>query len=188
MKKVLLGVALATAGFVGQANAATVYADSIVSFDQNGTVASLDRSDPEAVKGPADGIFYSLGIGGNLVLDFGAGVRVNTPGLVSEVTFKLAGYFERMSIFVSKSLVFSDPAVATISNQTAGLPGGAALTFVSDSFRYVKLVDFSTSGVARDGFDLDSISFTEVPVPASGLLMGAALFGLGAMRRRNKKA
>lgn len=188
MKKVLLGAALATAGFVGQSNAATVYADTIVSFDQNGTVASLDRSDPEAVKGPADGIFYSLGIGGSLVLDFGSGVKVNSPGLVTEVTFRLTNYIERMSIFVSKTLDFTDPAVLTVSNQAAGLPGGATLSFVSDYFRYVKLVDFSPSGVARDGFDVDSISFTEVPVPASGLLMGAALFGLGAMRRRNKKA
>jgi hypothetical protein len=188
MKKVLLGVALATAGIVGQANAATVYAESIVSFDQNGTVVSVDRSDPEAVKGAPDGVFYSLGLGGNLVLDFGSGLRVTSPGRVTEVTLRLTNYIERMSIFVSNSLVFSDPAVATISNQAAGLPGGTTFSFVSDYFRYVKLVDFSPVVARRDGFDVDSISFTEVPVPASGLLMGAALFGLGAMRRRNKKA
>jgi hypothetical protein len=187
MKNVLFGIALATLGFAGAANAAPVYAQSIVSFDQNGTVVAADRSDPEAVKGPADGIFYSLGLGGNLILDFGVGL-VSTPGNVSEVTFRLEGYVEKMKVFVSKTLDFSAPAVATVSNQSAGLPGGATFSFATEAFRYVKLVDISPVRVGRDGFDVDTISFSAVPVPAAGLLMGSALFGFGALRRRAKKA
>lgn len=187
MKNILFGLLLAT-GVAGAAAAAPVYPVAVVSNDQNGTVVAPDRSDPNAVIGAADGIFYSLGLGGNLVLDFGE--QVGSPGMVTEVTFRLEGYIEKMEIYVSSTLDFLAAAVATVSNQSAGLPGGAVVTFSSDPFRYVKLVDISPVGKPwekRDGFDVDSISFSPVPVPAAGLLLGGALFGLGALRRRTKK-
>lgn len=185
MKNILFGLLLAT-GVAGAAAAAPVYPVAVVSNDQNGTVVAPDRSDPNAVIGAADGIFYSLGLGGNLVLDFGE--QVGSPGMVTEVTFRLEGYIEKMEIYVSSTLDFLAAAVATVSNQSAGLPGGAVVTFSSDPFRYVKLVDISPVVKGRDGFDVDSISFSPVPVPAAGLLLGGALFGLGALRRRAKKA
>lgn len=185
MKNIFFGLLLAT-GIAGAAAAAPVYPVSVVSNDQNGTIVGPGRSDPNAVIGAADGVFYSLGLGGNLVLDFGE--QVGSPGMVTEVTFRLEGYIEKMEIYVSSTLAFLDAAVATVSNQSAGLPGGAIISFSSDPFRYVKLVDISPAGVARDGFDVDSISFSPVPVPAAGLLLGGALFGLGALRRRAKKA
>lgn len=187
MKKTLLSLALAFAASTGVANAAPVYAQAIVSSDQNGTTVAPERSDANAVIGAADGVFYSLGLGGNLVLDFGVGMA-STPGAVSEVTFNLEGYIERMWVYVSKTLDFSAPAVAYVSNQQAGLPGGATLTFATEGFRYVKLVDASPVRAGRDGFDVDSISFSPVPVPAAGLMLAGAVAGLGALRRRAKKA
>jgi hypothetical protein len=187
MKKTLLGLALAFAASTGAANAAPVYAQSIVSYDQNGTVVTADRSDPEAVKGAADGVFYSLGLGGNMVLDFGSGF-VKAPGNVSEITFKLEGYIEKVRVYVSKTLDFTGAESVLVSNQQAGLPGGVSLTFAASSFRYVKLVDLSPKGYNRDGFDVDSISFSPVPVPAAGLMLAGAVAGLGALRRRAKKA
>lgn len=184
MKNIFFGLLLAT-GIAGAAAAAPVYPVSVVSNDQNG-IYDPARSDPNAVIGPADGVFYSLGLGGNLVLDFGE--QVGSPGMVTEVTFRLEGYIEKMEIYVSSTLAFLDAAVATVSNQSAGVPGGAVVSFSSDPFRYVKLVDISPVVVGRDGFDVDSISFSPVPVPAAGLLLGGALFGLGALRRRAKKA
>jgi hypothetical protein len=188
MKKLILGAVLATACFAGAASAAPVYAVAVVSNNQNATPVPVDRSNPNAVMGPADGIFYSLGLGGNLVLDFGPDM-VTSPGFVSEVTFKLAHYIESMQVFVSKTLTFSNPSVATVTNQTAGLPGGATFSFNTSSFRYVKLVDTSPVFAGRDGFDVDTISFSPlpVPVPAAGLLLGGALFGFGALRRRGQK-
>lgn len=186
MKNIFFGLLLAT-GIAGAAAAAPVYPVSVVSYDQNGTIADPSRSDPNAVIGAADGVFYSLGLGGNLVLDFGVGMATS-PGAVSEVTFRLEGYIEKMEVYVSSTLAFLDAAVATVSNQSAGLPGGTTVSFTTDPFRYVKLVDISPAGKGRDGFDVDSISFSPVPVPAAGLLLGGALFGLGALRRRAKKA
>jgi hypothetical protein len=185
MKIILFGLLLAT-GVAGAAAAAPVYPVAVVSTDQNGTVVAPDRSNPNAVIGAADGVFYSLGLGGNMVLDFGQ--QVGSPGMVAEVTFRLEGYIEKMEIYVSSTLDFLAGAVATVSNQSAGLPGGAVVSFSSDPFRYVKLVDISPVVKGRDGFDVDSISFSPVPVPAAGLLLGGALFGLGALRRRAKKA
>lgn len=192
MKKTLLSLALALAASSGAANAAPVYAQSVVSTNQtaddDGNPVAGDRSDPLAVIGPADGVFYSLGFGGDMVLDFGAGF-VKAPGTVSEITFKLEGYIEKVKILVSKTRDFTGAESAVVSNQTAGLPGGASLTFAAPSFRYVKLVDMSARGYgARDGFDVDSISFSPVPVPAAGLMLAGAVAGLGALRRRAKKA
>lgn len=193
MKKTLLGLALAFAASTGAANAAPVYAQSIVSWDQNGNVVAPDRSDPESVKGAADGVFYSIGKGGNLVLDFGVGL-VKSPGSIFEITFRLKNYPESVSIFVSKTLDFSSAEVKSVSNAIAAWPqnpNGATLTFSTAAFRYVKLVDTGRKNAGEaglDGFDVDSISFSPVPVPAAGLMLAGAVAGLGALRRRAKKA
>lgn len=183
MKKTFLGLALATAAFVGHANAAQVYPVTVISADQNGTAVAADRSDVNAVKGAADGIFYSLGLGGNMILDFGT--TVTSPGAVTEVTYKLAHYVEILKVLTSK-----DGATWT---EVASVVNGDAQTsdvfsFVSTGFRYVKLLDASPVVAGRDGFDVDSISFSAVPVPAAGLLLAGGLAGLGALRRRAKKA
>ena len=190
MKKTLLSLALAFAASTGVANAAPVYAQSIVSFDQNGAPVVPERSDPNAVKGPADGVFYSLGKGGNLVLDFGNGF-VKAPGQISEITFRLEGYLEKVRIYVSETLDFTGAESIVVSNEQAGLPGGTSITFATAAFRYVKLVDIgprNNGEFGRDGFDVDSISFSPVPVPAAGLMLAGAVAGLGALRRRAKKA
>lgn len=185
MKKLLLGLVLAT-GMAGAAAAAPVYPVGFLNADQNGTVVAADRSDPTAMWDQDVTTFYSLGLGGSIILDFGK--LVTSPGSVTEVTFRLAGYVERLRILVSATLNAADfIQVATIENDEAQAPDGATLTFVSEPFRYVKLVDFSPVRPGRDGFDVAEISFSPVPVPAAGLLLGGALLGFGALRRRKAK-
>lgn len=183
MKNVLMGLVLAI-GTAGAAAAAPVYPVSVVSANQPGTVAA-NRSDPTVLfDAYTDGDqFYSLGLGGDLVLMFSE--VVSGLGEIVEVTFKIGGYFESVDIFVSTSETFADPAVASISNQNA--QDGISF-LVSEAFQYIKLVDTSDVRLGRDGFDVAEISFTAVPVPAAGLLLGGALFGFGALRRRAKKA
>lgn len=191
MKKTLLGLALATAAFAGAANAAPVYPVSVVSQNQ-GVISHVaaDRSDATVLfdafnHGDA---FYSLGLGGNLVLDFGS--NLYGVGKVIEITYKLANYLESMDVYVSNSTTFSGGPVATISNQNAEETKGGVTFLVNTPFRYIKLVDTSaiTNDKNRDGFDVAEISFSPVPVPAAGLMLAGAVAGLGALRRRAKKA
>ena len=183
MRAFFLGM-VAVAGMAGMASAATVYPIAVVSTDSNGTDVSADRNDPTAAWDGDTSTFYTLGIGGSIVLDFGLG-KVTTPGGITEVTYNPSGYNESVYIYVSDTLDFSDTPVAYVTNQ-GDLT--TTLSFSTDSFRYVKLVDNSSRGFNRDGFDLAEISFSPVPVPAAGLLLGGALFGLGALRRRVRKS
>ncbi|MFN7224030.1 MAG: VPLPA-CTERM sorting domain-containing protein [Paracoccaceae bacterium] len=186
MKKVILGLVLA-AGLAGAASAAPVYPVAVVETNTNGTILSPERADPLAMFDGDTTTFYSLGLGGYAILDFGPG-GVKSPGSVTEVTFRLAGYIEKLRVLISNSL---DPAsfvsVATVENDEAQAPSGAVLSFVAPAFRYVKLLDFSPVRADRDGFDVAEISFSPVPLPAAGFLLGGALFGLGALRRRRAK-
>ena len=185
MKKTLLSLALATAALAGAANAAPVYPIDVVSYDQNGTTVAADRSNPYVLfDAYTDGDqFYSLGLGGNLVLDFGSSLY--GLGKIIEVTFKLAHYVETADVYISNSTTFSNPAVASVVNADAQ-DGFSFL--VSTPFRYIKLVDTSPVVKGRDGFDVAEVSFSPVPVPAAGLMLAGAVAGLGALRRRAKKA
>ena len=185
MKKTLLSLALATAAFAGAANAAPVYPIDVVSYDQNGTTVAADRSNPYVLfDAYTDGDqFYSLGLGGNLVLDFGS--TVHGIGRIIEVTYKLANYAESLEVYISGSTTFSGGPVASVTN--ADSQTGFSF-LVTSPFRYIKLVDTSDVRPHRDGFDVAEISFSPVPVPAAGLMLAGAVAGLGALRRRAKKA
>jgi hypothetical protein len=178
MKAFFLGL-VAAFGVAGVASAATV----VVSADTNGTVLKSERSDTSAVLDGDVSTFYSLGVGGSLVLDFG--YLVGSPGYITEVTYNSSGYYEALSVYVSETLDFSDDPVAYVTNQGEAT---STISFETDGFRYLFLVDDSDSGYNRDGFDIAEISFSPVPVPAAGLLLGGALLGLGATRRRVKKS
>lgn len=181
MRAFFLGI-VAAAGMAGMASAATVYPVSVVSVDTNGTVLSDGRSDPAAAWDGDTSTFYTLGLGGSIVLDFG--YAVGSPGSITEITYNTSGYYEAVSVYVSNTLDFSDPAVAYVTNQGDTT---STISFETEGFRYLLLVDDSSRGYNRDGFDLAEISFSPVPVPAAGLLLGGALLGLGAARRRVKK-
>lgn len=164
MKKVLLGLALAagTLGAVGAANAATVYAQSVVEVTPGVrpvTPAPVDyvgpnRYTPENILGAPDETFYSLGKGGSIVVDFGQLVR--SPGTAIEVTFnRLAGGLglESFDIYVSATLDFLGAAVASLTNEF-GSPGPRGLTysftFDSADFQYVKLVDTTPQATQKN--------------------------------------
>ena len=54
-------------------------------------------------------------------------------------------------------------------------------------FKFLKIVDTSPVVAGRDGFDIDAVSVTAVPLPAGIALLGSsvALFGfIGGWRKR----
>ena len=55
-------------------------------------------------------------------------------------------------------------------------------------YSFLMIVDTSTGGSDRDGFDINSISVAAVPLPAGIALLGAGLAGLGVMGWRKKRS
>lgn len=187
-KKLALAAVLA-AGSTATAQAATVYASEVVSVTTTQTVLPV-RANPASALGAADRSFYSLGIGGSIVLGFEK--LVAGMGSITEVTWSLPGYFEFADVFTSLDGITWNP-IGQATNQLA--QAGMALDGGSDPFRFVKLVDVSsgTAKSGRDGFDIDAIGFEEyvpapVPLPAAGFLLIGALAGMGGLALRRKAA
>lgn len=179
MFKTFAMAAILTGATAVAADAALVYPTSVLDHDQNGTVVAASRSNPDAAlsNGP-DGNFYSLGIGGSLTLDFGR--LVTGEGLITEVTYNTTNYYEYANLYTSRDgVTWTTLALAF----NADAVDGESL-FSDTAFRYLKLVDASEGGRKRDGFDIDSVGFTPVPLPAAGFALLAGLGSLAAMRRR----
>ena len=178
MRKLIAG-ALLLSGLATTAGASVVYPVGYYDANQNGTIVAPGRSDPAAAfDGPANGTFYSLGIGGSVVFDFGQ--TVGGKGSVTEVTYRLAGYKEYANLYTSSNGVTWTLLTKSFN---ADAVDGEPL-FAATPFRYLKFVDASPAGKGRDGFDIDSVSFAPVPLPAAGLALAAGLAGLATLRRR----
>jgi hypothetical protein len=128
---------------------------------------------------------------GIVVLDFGQVFQ--GPSTVFEITGGSAsGYPEQANIWVGSTASgnLSDfTLVGSITNLAA--QGGGELVFnpaVEGTFRYLLIQDNSSilNGPSDDGFDVDAIGVTAVPLPASVFLFGSALLSLAAVKRRKR--
>ncbi len=142
----------------GDGWASSVY-DSTQGLRKNGTAVPVGRSDPTEALGAPDGVFYSLGYGGELVVTFPGYITGNVTAV--EVTFGRAGYPEELAD-VSVSEDGSNWCdVGTASNKdTNGIStfdvSGCGLSDIG----YVRLVDASDPDLhntTSDGYDLDAV-------------------------------
>ncbi len=178
--------AAAAAATIGTAaDAAVVYATG-VTWANNGTVGSSnDRDVATNALGSPDDKFLSLGLGGDATLTFGKTFKAGTVE-IAEATFGREGYTaigdESIDVFagIGGSLSF----VGSISAMGLDETFKFVELDVPFAFNTVKLVDTSAALPGRDGFDLESIGVTPIPLPASALLLGAGLAGIGAVRRK----
>lgn len=186
-------LALITAASAGAATltyATTIDAQRGVVDPARDTAA---RANVNNALGAPDDLFYTMGFGGTAVLGFGE--TFYQDATVWEVTFQpgLSGdHDEAVEVYVGSSYVdgsfdiSSFTFVGTISNKLAQL--GQTLSFSGGPFSYLALVDVTQSlfpaSSSFDGFDLNAVGVSPVPLPAGGLLLLAAIGGLAAARRR----
>lgn len=163
-------------------HAAPIYATSVIDYTP-GYFKKVEagRSNADAALGAEDGSFVSLGFGGSIVLGFSQPFRA--IGNVFEVTFNnKSRHKESADIFGSADGVVW-VLLASLKNHISTSFSAAGI------FTQLKIVDTSNkNGASFDGFDVDAVSVSPVPVPAAGLLLAGGLFGLGALRRRARKA
>ena len=193
--KTLVAGAVALTLGAGVASATTVHATSITVGTTTVTTATstTTRSDLGNALGASDayqsgsvyGGFYSLGIGGSAV--FGFGTNFGAPGSVVEVTAgSRSSHLERITVEAFNIMTSVWEFVGLIDNQ-----GPTSLTLAVSlnlapgaAYSHLRLTDTSPVVQGRDGWDIDSISVSAVPLPAAGFLLIGALGGLAALRRR----
>lgn len=195
--KTLAAGALALTLGAEVASATTVHATSITVGSTTVTTQTntTDRGDlgnalgaSDATQNPFSG-FYSLGLGGSAV--FGFGTNFGAPGAVLEVTSgSRSAHPENLLVEAFNIAANAWESLATISNQgPTGLTLAVSLPLEPGAvYSLLRLTDMSPIASGRDGWDIDSVSVSAVPVPAAGLLLIGALGGLVALRRRKALA
>ena len=193
--KTLMAGAVALTLGAEVATATTVHATSITVGSTTVTTATntTTRSDLGNALGASNayqsgsvfGGFYSLGLGGSAV--FGFGTNFGAPGSVIEVTAgSRSGHRESLLVEAFNIATGLWENLGAITNQgPTGLTLAVSLNLTPGAaYSLLRLTDTSEVRSGRDGWDIDSISVSAVPVPAGGLLLLGALGGLAALRRR----
>lgn len=177
IKMLLLATAVA-AGFSGAASASTYYATTVVSYTPGTGITDPDRMVTDHALGAPDDEFLSLGLGGSAVFSFGR--TFTGPGQIYEITYSRPGYTETASLFGSVDGVNYD-FIASVNNTDEE----SIFTFAG-TYNYLKVWDNSPVRAGRDGFDIDAVSVSAVPIPAAGLLLAGGLGLLGTRKLRRK--
>ena len=183
MKYLSLAAAAAmTFALAGGAQASTIWADATSVAGTDGVATPGSRTDPDNMLGSPDDEFFSLGLGGSADFTFG-GMTFNTGvASVYEVTWgNPKNHFEEVEVYVGLAggTFTSIGKITNVASQN-----GASLT-TNLSFDTVRLVDITpNTSTSTDGFDVDAVGVSAVPLPAAAALLLSALGGLFAFGRR----
>lgn len=184
------GIALLCAG-AAQATPVAFTVETATCALSNGAVAGCgadSRRDTGAINlGTADSTFYSLGLGGQLVLHFDQALTGVTTFF--ETTWGNPNVYQETANFSVSSDGVNWQFIGAATNW---LSAGISTFHVAQTFTWLLLEDM-TAGTTGDGFDLNALEVSaagtpEVPAPAAAVLLGSALLAGGALRRRNRRA
>lgn len=192
-KTLLAGLILAVS--TAAANAATYYADNVVSVKPGICAASAsncaanNRKNVMNAVDMDDSTFYAMGLGGEITVSFALPLFTEAQKVSAfEITFnRVIGHDEAAAVY---SVLAGVPTfLGNITNFT-----GEDTLLAAKDFDSIKLVDISKTLFPKttsfDGFDLSAlkVSVAPVPLPAAGALLLAGLGGLAALRRRKNAA
>jgi hypothetical protein len=171
-------------------------------LDVSGNVVDANRSNPHNALGtPADPAenpgeldFYSLGIGGEMVLSFGKPFTAG-DAVVFETTFgNRAIYPESVELLVSTDGI-SFIHVTDLNNLSADTHLVLS-DFIAETgpFHFLKLKDktdpapFLAGGfdLKADGFDVNAVGVTAIPLPSATWSALGLLGALGARKRLHR--
>ncbi|MBE9636307.1 VPLPA-CTERM sorting domain-containing protein [Salipiger pacificus] len=109
--------------------------------------------------------------------------------MIFEVT-NPSNHYEAAQVFVSSALNWAEAQfMGTVDNGDGGnSTPTTTVNITGGPWSYLWLIDFSrglyNTTASVDGFDVDSIKLSPVPLPAGGLLLMGALGAFGFARRR----
>ena len=146
--------------------ATTDWASSVTSFSQGmqkgGAAVDAGRSDPNEALGANDGVFVSLGYGGELVLEF----PTKGMGSLMIASYDVTGGTypeETADVYVSSDGISWD-FVGSASNEMGEDDGITEIDVVDDiCIKWVKLVDTTDEALhndSSDAYDVDAVSLT----------------------------
>ncbi|MFS4436782.1 PEP-CTERM sorting domain-containing protein [Paracoccaceae bacterium GXU_MW_L88] len=216
MNKFAAGAAAAVALSVAAQASAAVYATNVEAVDL-GYVTDATRTDANNALGAPDDKFLSLGVAKNgmangaVVLSFDN--QMFDTGTVYEVTFNCndvgadgcADYSEHANVYFGNDPFEWDGTAGTLGDYLANnfslagvvgnadAQGGVSVTRIDGPFKYIGIVNNTIGGDAyfgpnADGFDVNAVSISPVPVPAALPLLGLGILGLGMVSRRRRDA
>ena len=194
--RVYAGMALALA--LASGAAAQDYAFTVEAVSQGTTNAANNapvgpsRSNPNNALGAPNDLFFSLGMGGSMVLGFGGEFQTSVT-VWETTTGNIANHPEQADVFVGFG---PTPGTAqywllgSVSNLADGIPmplGPVNAVSGRTTYNYVRIVDTSNPAALpelADGFDVDAVAVVLVPAPGSMALLATA--GLVGLRRRRR--
>jgi len=158
-----------------------------ITFDDSLTRSSdNDRDNPLNALGATDSNFFELLVGETVTFTFGS--LFTSPGNVVEVTFgNVDNFFESADIFVGNlgdGMPFVEVNENPIENSDAQGPVGFDFTF-DGTFDALRITALSSPN-GTNGFDIDSVRVSPVPLPAAGWMLVVGIGGLVVMRRKPK--